>query len=288
MSDDETADPHATYLQYAGISGGTADCVDAVERLLLPTPRLRSALILTDRTTNSPSHALLLTTHNGDQTVIKSGFSSGYGGTGPKGLSHILNLLSWHHVELEEVEVEPALFERLEGSALTVEDLETVLAMNPIRPRRLWDYILKEHADSQTNPWRHSELLIPMAIIDDRLAEAARDFWADPDGTLMKGFRQLEETIRIRINLTLDEATEGPAATLRKAFNGSSPKLTWPNVSTSEHAGRMNLFMGWLNAYRHVRAHRSDKCNKSDQLCELLLLNHLFRLEAEAVPKGRL
>ena len=87
--------------------------------------------------------------------------------------------------------------------------------------------------------------------------------------------------------MSIEEAIGGPAAIYRLAFNGDPPRLTWPGVSNSEHVGRVNLFMGALNACRHVRAHRSDSGGKADQLCELLLLNHLFRLEAKAIARPR-
>lgn len=41
--------------------------------------------------------------------------------------------------------------------------------------------------------------------------------------------------------------------------------------------------MGVLQAYRHVRAHRSERENREQLLSELLLLNHLYHLEATAV-----
>lgn len=67
------------------------------------------------------------------------------------------------------------------------------------------------------------------------------------------------------------------------AFNGESPRLSWPGISRSEQAGRANIFVGAVIAYRNVRAHRTDKGSNEDRLCELLLLNQLFRLEAATV-----
>ena len=58
----------------------------------------------------------------GDQAAVKSGFASGYGGEGPAALSYALQLLEAHGVELEEVEVSADLIERLDDSALTVDN----------------------------------------------------------------------------------------------------------------------------------------------------------------------
>jgi len=248
---------------------------------------VQSALILTSRTASGADHALLLTVGVGDEIIVKSGFASGYGGAGPNGFSGVLHLLSWHGVELDEVLVDRDIVDRLDASALTREDLELIKTSRRIRPRRLWEYICDDDDHPRDhNPWQWTELHVPMAIIDDRLAAAARDFWVDPDGTLMKGHRQLEELIREKAMVTIEEAAGGPAATYRFAFNGDRPRLSWPGISKSEHAGRSNLFMGALQAYRHVRAHRSDKGTKVDQLCELLLLNQLFRLETETIFTG--
>jgi hypothetical protein len=279
MTGSNDEDPHATHLQYAGIGGSTADCMTAIERLVMTEPGVKSAVILTDRK-KVPDHALLLTLSNGDQVIIKSGFASGYGGTGPKGLSATLALLDWHGVELSEIEIDKSLMERLDASALTTKDVETIAAARPAQPARLWEYILEPDMNPRANPWRNRDLVIPMALIDDRLAETARDFWSDPDGLLFKAHRQLEGIISKKAGLTLEEAGEGPAAVLKKAFNGKDRRLGWPGITESEHAGRVNIFFGTMTAYRHVRAHRSDDGDPADQLGELLLLNQLYRLEA--------
>lgn len=280
MADPIDNDPHATYLQYVGIAGATAECVSAIERLVMTEPGVRSAMILTDREKDVPDHALLLTLGNGDQVIVKSGFASGYGGTGPKGFSATLALLNWHGAELNEIEIAEDLMERLDASALTTKDVETIEAARPTRPSRHWEYVLEPDMDPRVNPWRHRELVIPMALIDDRLAETARDFWSDPDGLLFKAHRKLEGILREKAGLTLEEASEGPASVLKKAFNNKDRRLSWPGITESEHAGRASLFFGTMTAYRHVRAHRSDAGNHADQLSELLLLNQLYRLEA--------
>jgi Protein of unknown function (Hypoth_ymh) len=66
------------------------------------------------------------------------------------------------------------------------------------------------------------------------------------------------------------------------AFNGDKPLLVWPDVGVSESKGRANLFNGISSAYRNPRAHQEAGGNSQDQLSELLLVNHLYRLESEA------
>lgn len=273
-----------TFLEYHGTAGATKDCAEAVERLLYMGAPIQTALIITCRKSPTPSHALLLTDTYGAQIVIKSGFCSGYGGAGPKGFSATLALLDWHEIELDEVVVDQGLLDRLDASALTLPDLSCILATRRVRPKELWEYVLDaDERPREENPWLRRKSIVPLTMIDDRLSIAARHFWNDPDATLMKAHRQLEEVIRKRIGISVQEASEGPAATYRQAFNGNNPRLTWPGISMSEHAGRANLFMGVLSAYRHVRAHRTGSGRAEDQLSELLLLNHIYKLEAAAV-----
>ena len=291
MSDIEP-DPHATFLEYVGIAGATKECQEAIERLLMSGADLRSALILTCQDGANPDHAFFLTIGEHDELIVKSGFSSGYGGAGPVGLSAVLDLLHWHDVELDEAVVDVALMARLDASAPTLEDLKTIRTARRVRPTRFWDYIVlgREEHVRERNPWKHRGLNVPMAIIDDRLAEMARDFWRDPDGMLFKGHRLLEETVRDKAGITVEEASKGPSSIYAVAFNGEAPRLSWPGISRSEQAGRTNIFVGAVSAYRNVRAHRTDKGSNEDRICELLLLNQLFRLEAatvRAAPSGQ-
>lgn len=228
---------HETSLEYHGSAGATMHCAEAVERLLHSGPTLEMALVLTHRRPEKGSHALLITNIYGDQIVVKAGFTSGYGGAGPKGFSATLALLEWHGVPLDEVIVEEQLLDRLDAAALTIGDLEAIATAPRVKPPALWDYILdSDYPSERENPWRRREPAVPLAVIDDRLAPAARDFWDDPDGKLMKAHRQLEVAVREKAQITIEEAAKGPAATYRLAFNGDKPRLMWAtyhNQSTS-------------------------------------------------------
>jgi hypothetical protein len=283
----ERDDPNSceTFLEYHGTAGATRHCAEAVERLLYMGAPLRSALILTHRKLETSSHALLLTNVYGDEIAIKSGFSSGYGGAGPKGFSATLSLLDWHGIELDEILVEEAMLDRLDASALTVGDLDAIRSARPIRPMDLWIYVA-DHDEliGTTNPWLRREPIVPLTMMDERLAVDARDFWNDPDGKLIKAHRHLEESVRTKAGISIEDASSGPARMYALAFNGKEPRLRWPAVTTSEQVGRANLFIGTLAAYRNPRVHRTEKGRADAQLAELLLLNHLYRLEASAEP----
>jgi hypothetical protein len=274
-------------IEYHGQAGVTEPCLRAIERLLYHYESINHALILTCKEhQESSGHAILLTTEIGDNIVIKSGFSSGYWGTGPRGFSRAIGLLDWYGVDIEEIDITEPCLRRLEESALTMADLEDLKAAKRILPTRLWDYVADQDyvKASGRNPWRDFERVVPMAIIDDRLAELARTFWNDPDAALSKAYRQLETIVRGRIGVGLEEAaTLGPARLFAKAFNGPSAPLTWRDTTAGEREGRANLFIGTAKAYRNPRAHREPSNRSDEQLAELLLLNHLYTLEHGAV-----
>jgi len=281
------ADDHGTFVEYHGSPGATEPCVEAIERLLHSRREIAVCTVLTCRASTNPEHALMLVDALGDRAVVKSGFTSGYGGAGPKGLSATLALLDWHGVWLEEVDVPAGLLSRLDASALTVADMEWLDAAARVRPARLWDYVFdSDDIRSGTgNPWRFRPLTVPLGIMDDRLASVARDFWSDPDGALFRAHRQLEDAVREKAGITGDEGVAGAARIFAAAFNRGG-RLHWPGVPEAEQVGRAGLFVGTVAAYRNPRAHRAPPHDADQALRELLLLNHLFRLESEALARA--
>lgn len=124
-------------IQHVGIAGVSKPCVDAVQRLLQYNDHISSAKLLS----SDQAHCLLLTIDEFDYVAVKGGFTSGYSGEGPSALAHVLQLLVGHGIEVEEVLVKKSVLERLDQSALTAQDLETILAASPVRPIRFHDYI---------------------------------------------------------------------------------------------------------------------------------------------------
>lgn len=271
-------------IEYHGRAELTRSCVRAVERLLHDAAITR-ALVLTCRDGQGGHHALLLHDADDGRIAIKSGFRSGYPGEGPKGLSRVLTLLDWHAVELDEVLVRADLLERLDDSALTLDDLEWLEAAARVRPARFWDYIdiARFGARAAGNPWRSTEeSKMPFALIADPLADLARTFEASPDATLAQAHRRLETCVRARLGEP-QNSDLGGVRLFKKAFVGPDRRLHWPDASASEHDGRANLFIGCVLAYRNRRAHVESLEDSSGQLMEFLLLNHLFHLESRAV-----
>lgn len=272
-------------IEYHGVAGSTSDCLYAVERILHFGDWAKHALILTSEQPKIREHALLLTNEIGDQIAVKSGFASGYGGEGPVGFSIALGLFEFHKCKLEEKLVERAFLERLDASALTRDDLERLENVGTVRPRRLYDYIQDAHypLKSKNNLWNDRRAFLPLAIIDPRLSDFALTFWDNPDIALMQGHRRLETIVKQRIELPEQEAARVFGAKLySRAFAGDDSKLNWPNLSDGEKQGRVQLFVGTVQAHRNSRAHRERAECGHEQLSEFLLLNHLYRLEALA------
>ncbi len=230
----------------------------------------------------SRSHGLLLTINEGEIVAVKAGFSSGYLGEGPSGLSFIIQLLQFHNVEIEEYDVDEEIINRLELPSLTSDDLGKIDAAKPVWPRRWYDYILdrdEERAERGTL-WRNFPPVIPFAIIDNRITDLALNFFQNADDNLLTGYRRLEDTIRKRTGID-----EHGVKLFSEAFLGDKAKLGWKGLNDAERNGRANLFTGTYLAYRNPRAHRELEHDSYSQLMEFLLLNHLFDLEKEAIER---
>ncbi|AGA90821.1 Protein of unknown function (Hypoth_ymh) [Thioflavicoccus mobilis 8321] len=203
--------------------------------------------------TSGHYHSLLLLVGEGYKFAVKTGFTSGYSGEGPKALSRILQLLLEHGAEVEEVEVDEAVLERVDASALTERDLEIIFSSKAVRPYRISDYIYDAQPCSRSlgMHWGSFPSVVPFAIIDRRIADLALNFYLDPNGTLLQGFRRLEDIIRQRT-----ASKEHGARLLSQAFRGEGARLTWEDVQPSELVGRVNLFTGAYMAHRNPRAHQ--------------------------------
>jgi hypothetical protein len=264
-------------IEYAGIGGVSNACQDAVLRLIQCRMTITHCAILS----SEQDHGLLLRINEVDTVAIKSGFASGYGGEGPRTLSYVLQLLETHGAEIREYEVDSTFIERLDASALTHSDLDTLKTAQPVRPTRWQDYIGERHQrlEKDGKLWQDTfPLVMPFAIIDPRLADLALDFWDDSDARLMDGYRRLEDTLRNRTGLI----THGTKL-FSQVFHPEHGKLTWENIDEGERTGLMQLFTGTFAAHRNPRAHRKQRERASLALQEFLLLNHLYVLESQAI-----
>jgi hypothetical protein len=119
-------DPLGLYsidIKYEGSTSATQYCIDDFMRLLYGSRKIVDMTILTCEN----YHALMLCFENQDYIVfIKSGLTSGYPGTGPKGTSLIIRLAEEAGITIKELDAAPSLFKRINSSLATVKDVEFI------------------------------------------------------------------------------------------------------------------------------------------------------------------
>ncbi|WP_417511181.1 hypothetical protein [Methylophaga sp.] len=246
-------------LEYHGSYGITQDCLDAIVMLLQLGERIEKVRLLSGEVdqTNCRDHAFLLTLVDGRDVLVNAGFRSGYGGEGSKGLSKALQLLLRHNVFIEEHEVNSALMRRLEKRCLLISDIESILASRCVSGGRYYDYIWY---DTEKNGYSFDEraisalypLMVPLAIVDNRILDLALGLEEQPDLSLTTGYRRLEGIFRDKHP---DLAGLTAAKLFSKAYLGENAIMEWPDIDKSESDGRASLFIGVYKSYRNKRAH---------------------------------
>ena len=194
-------------------------------------------------------------------------------------------MLDSHGATIVEHDVAQSLLNKIDYSALTISDLESMENMPPVRPTRWHDYVSASDFNRARDGtlWREEfPAVIPFALIDSRIMDLALDFWNNPDNSLLVGYRRLEDIVRNRTAIE-----QHGNKLFSQAFNPSDGTLTWEHIDDGERAGRMQLFTGTYGAHRNRRAHREVPTHSEDPLSEFLLLNHLYCLERDAVEHDR-
>ncbi|GAC1605437.1 MAG: hypothetical protein NVS3B3_03300 [Aquirhabdus sp.] len=269
-------------IQYLGLSGITLSCIKAITLLINGGELIKHAFLISCDT----NHAFLLANEYDDVIAVKDGFSSGYSGEGPRGLASALMLLYRHNVEIEEYTVDVLFMERLGYSCLLQSDLDSIRNQNPVRPNRWYDYVHDQGRDLDIpgkHLSRHYPLAIPFGIIDERIIDLAVNFHENADTAIISAYRRLEDTLRTRTGLT-GESTK----LFSKAFLSDDSPLRWDVPDEGELKGRANLFIATFMAFRNARAHREIEGGSDTELREFLLVNELYRLEAEAMTEAEL
>ena len=177
-------------IQFLGVAGITQSCVNAVLRYLQFGDSISKVLIIT----NNHSHALVLNTEDDEIMAIKSGFSSGYPGEGPKGLAYILSILDEHNIEIEEYEVKKKVIDKINGSYLTMPELKRIENSKPVRPTRWRDYVYeyRDPYSKKENLFIEFPHVIPYSIIDPKIFDLSISFWEAPGDKILAGYRRLD------------------------------------------------------------------------------------------------
>lgn len=268
-------------IQYLGKAGISLFCKEAVMKLLHSGDEIKEVKILTAKKDDyALDHCLLITDTYDMQTAIKSGFSSGYSGEGPKTFSCVLDLLQKYTSEISEYIVPRNILEKIDDSCLTVKDMETINSVKEVLPRKWHEYIYNIPCK---DIYKDFPVEIPLALINKRLVDNALSFSKNPDHEILNAYRLLESIVRDRTGLK-DSSTR----LFQNAFLKDDSILCWNNINAGEHTGRANLFISTYMAYRNNRAHQEQKNHYKDDLREFMLINHLFILEDESVLRKRI
>ncbi|SDT89129.1 TIGR02391 family protein [Halopseudomonas salegens] len=269
-------------IQYLGTEY-TQPCLNALRSLIQSRVPISQVRLLTADAGHSKIHGFLISTELDELIAIRPGFASGYPGEGPKGLASAIKLLQYFRFEIEEYSVPHNLLSRIERAALTLKDIRFIDSATPIMPIRLHDYVYGAGMFEQPPCFslRGFEPSIPLALIDDRLADLVIDFFEHSSARLMSGYARLEVLIKDRTGLN-----KTASDLFQAAFGGASPLLIWPDISRGEQEGRLLLFKSVYQTYRNRRAHSEVEPSERHDLAELMLLNNLYILESSVVASG--
>ena len=264
-------------IQYLGDSGISEQCKKAVIKLIHFGDNISEVKILTAiRDKYSCSHCLLIIDEFESVTAIKSGFTSGYNGEGPRILSYVLNLLREYTDKINEFSVSNNIISKIDDSCLTLNDMEKINSLKRVHPAVWYEYAYNFRSN---NVYQDFPLEIPMALIDERLIDFAVRFPVNPDSEILNAYRLLESVIKDRTSLK----DEVGLKLFAKAFQGDQSILYWDDIESGEHKGRGLLFNSIFQAYRNKRGHQNPEHNLKDDLREFLLVNELFHLEKESI-----
>ncbi|MFQ3246609.1 MAG: hypothetical protein ACI9SP_003262 [Arenicella sp.] len=259
-------------IQYHGDNRTTESCIDAIARLLHFGDRIGLALLLTCE----GHHAFLLTLNEYQKIIIQSGFASGYGGEGPKGLSKVIQLLRLHSVELEEVYVSSKIFSRIESSQLRDKDLQQIEETSYVRPITLIDYVFDIGEIPERELLMRFPCVIPWATLDPRIIDLVLILNLGDSSAVSRAFNRFETILK--------ERAGNNSRSLRAAANS-----VFSNGCTSDSpSAAEKLVTSVYTLFRNSRAHEERYFSREEDIRCIALINELFLLEdKEGSDSGR-
>lgn len=274
-------------IQYHGEAGITRSCLNAIIRLIQFGDQIEEVKLLTFET----RHCFLLSfAYQSNYIAIKSGFSSGYSGTGSLGLAIAIQLLHPYFPWIEEYILSSSIFQRIDDSCLLTSDIDEINSLKSVFPYRVHKYTHAFGFNDSDSPEQYERLqeefprIVPLKFVDFRIADLALKIKDEPDSTLMSAYRRLEGIIRKRTGLESDVIG---SKLFNKAFRGENAPLYWENIEPAEREGRAYMFEGIYLAFRNPRAHRELKLSLDEEIREFILVNELFLLESQAIDKPK-
>ncbi|WP_122761266.1 TIGR02391 family protein [Pseudomonas viridiflava] len=272
-------------IEYHGTEGLTQRCLDALVNVIGTNKKIQSAWLLSWFDGKMGEHSLLLNISPMQQVLIKPGFTSGYLGEGPTGLSKALQTLELFQIEIDEYVVDREFHEHCIKRCLLHSDLEKLKKSRPVRPTGYRDYISRsqnwERAVLDSILLQEFPVSLNLRLLDIRLIDLAVRFFDSPDLAISTAFRRLEDIVRDRIGVH----DKSGSNLFKRAFEGDQSVLHWDDLDRGEQAGKSGLFVAVFLAYRNPRAHREMITDPSEAVREFMLINQLYILEALSIRR---
>lgn len=261
-------------IQYLG-TPYTQDCLEALGFILQSHSKIKKALLLSC----NQKHAYLITSIR-NNFIIRSGFTSGYQGEGPKGLASSLQLLLKYNIDIEEIIIAKKIMKKINHSSLSDADIEKILTTEVVRPINIYEYIyvIYNTTEYQIKNDRYYPTELPYHLIDSRILDLALKFNDDPNRSIFNAFIRLENIVQKRVN-----SDKHSSALFEYAFCTENPPLICKSgdKKASQAAGR--LFPNIYKAFRNEHAHNEVSKSLRTSISEFLLINELYLLERESV-----
>lgn len=266
-------------IQYLGTCY-TQDCLEALGFILQTQQNIEKAILLS----NKQYHAFLIISER-NTYVVRSGFTSGYMGEGPKGLASSLQLLLKHQIDIEEVNISEKLMKKVNKALILESDVKHILESKFVRPLRIHEYIytIYETLEYQQINDRHYPIELSYHLIDPRIFDLALKFKEEPNNAIMTAYARLEDILRHKTKTDLFSSN-----LLKTAFISDKHKSMYKwNVDNEEVSNAIGrLFTHIFTVYRNECAHGEINKQYKMQIREFILINELYLLENESIPNN--
>ena len=275
----------------AGMSRPSLLAIDAIVNSQYPPRKASVVTWMKNRKDGQGEHLFLFWEWNEvDLTVVHSGFTSGYGGEGPRSYSQALCMILDRGIPTNEIRVDETEFDAIEHRKMTTKLAERLRTANDTPIEWPWIGVWDRHEteiEDQTfwKTWHRPKL--DFDFLDPELTKRCRSLWPlHAEAAVFEAFRIVEERLRALVGGSGEG--EDPLIGERlitKALNPKDGILTDKSLASSEREGLHLMFRGAYQFVRNPRAHRI--VGEDDTQLAVELLYHadlLLRLIPKRLP----
>jgi hypothetical protein len=269
-------------IQYLGVPGCTAECVQAMVTILTsPFPCREVTVLFCPKHPDDEHYAVSFVVWDwlgSDVPVVPDGFGT-HDDTGGWGLEVVLELILFYQVPLKEKWIKNVeQFERINRGRPTERDLRALHESDHQAPSwqlhvgtfgpHLWSHALTGEPET-----------FPYGLLEPELLEDVQGAERDPASAVFRATKRLEVVIRDAAGLDahlvgLDVVNEA----MRDGNQTRGPGLLIPKGATaSEVQAWTNLFRGAIGALRNPVVHRDVKLTVKSASTMILTVSMLLR-----------